>query len=166
MLALVEPDPASQLAANERALAYARHALDPQARDWDASLVNNIGMSLHDAGRHEEALASFRTALAARERIGRADRIREARWMVAWELRALHRHDDALEILDGLERELRDAGTSDGFVFEEIAENLLARGDPQAARPWFAQAHALLSQDRSLERPDAARLARMLDLSR
>ena len=64
--------------ANQRALATARAARDPQARRWEASLANNIGWSLHDAGRHEEALASFRDALAARERDG-ADRSAFAR---------------------------------------------------------------------------------------
>lgn len=166
MLALVETDTDAQLAWNRRALAAASRALDPRARDWDASLANNIGISLHQAGRHEEALASFRTALAARERIGKPERIRVARWMIAWTLRAMQRHDEALALLRELDREQREHNAPDGYVAEEIAENLLARGDLAGARPWFARAHALLSQDRSPDRPDAQRLARLLELSR
>lgn len=167
MVALVQADPEAQLEWTQRALAAARIARDPQTRRWEASLANNIGWSLHEAGRHEEALESFRAALAARERDGAApQRLREAQWMIARELRALRRHDDALAILWRLERELAAAGAGDGFVPEEIGENLLALGRPAEARPYFAQAHAQLSQINTVERPDEARLARLLDLSR
>lgn len=166
MVALVEPTLDGQLAWNRQALAHAQRASDPAARRWDATLSNNIGVALHDAGRFEEALDAFRTALAARERIGKPGGIRIAHWMIAWTLRALKRHDEALAILMRLEREFAAIGEPDGFVFEEIAENLLAQGDTAGARPWFAKAHAVLSKDDSLERPDAARLARLLELSR
>lgn len=48
---------------------------DPAARNWDASLSNNIGMALHEAGRYDEALQAFGDLLAARERIGNAQGI-------------------------------------------------------------------------------------------
>ena len=167
MVALVEADPQAQLEANQRALAVARAAQDPQARRWEASLTTNIGWSLHEAGRHEEALASFRDALAARQRDGaKAQRLREANWMIAYELRALRRHDEALAVLRGLEGELAAANEADGFVPEEIGENLLALGRGAEARPFFAQAHAQLSRLDTIERPDETRLARLLDLSR
>lgn len=167
MLALVETDPARRLAWNERALAIALASAEPAARRWEASLANNIGMSLHDAGRHDDALAAFRRALAARERMAaRDDDIRSARWMVAWALRPLGRHDEALAILRALEQETAALGAPDGFVFEEIAENLLAQGHADAARPMFARAFALHSADTSLDRPDAARLSRLQRLSR
>ncbi|MFT3954537.1 MAG: TraB/GumN family protein [Piscinibacter sp.] len=167
MVALVEPDPQAQLEANQRALAVARAAQDPQARRWEASLTHNIGWSLHEAGRHDEALASFRDALAARQRDGaRPERLREAHWMIAFELRALRRHDEALALLRGLESELAAARAVDGFVPEEIAENLLALGRGAEARPYFAQAHAQLSRLDSIERPDEPRLARLLELAR
>lgn len=166
MVALVEPGLDAQLDWNRRALAHAQQAADPAARRWDATLANNIGVALHEAGRHEEALASFRTALAARERLAQPAHIRVAHWMIAWTLRALKRHDEALAILMRLDREFAAIGEADGFVFEEIGENLLAQGDAARAKPWFAKAHAVLSKDESLDRPDAARLARLLELSR
>ena len=165
MVALIEPAE-QQMTWNQRALAAARQASDPAARNWDASLANNIGMSLHEQGRFEEALANFRSALAARERIGEAQAIRTAHWMVAWTLRSLKRHAEALAILQRLDREAAASGRPDGYVFEEIGENLLAQGQAQQARPWFAKAHALLSQDSSLDRPDEQHLARLLELSR
>ncbi len=167
MVALVEATPEAQLDWHHRALDAARASRDAQARRWEGSLAHNIGVSLHEAGRHDEALQSFRDALAARTRDGAAPgRQREARWMVAWELRALRRHDEALGQLRELERDLAAAGASDGFVPEEIAENLLALGQAAQAKPYFAQAHALLSRDESADRPDEARLARLLELSR
>jgi len=167
MVALVQHDPEEQMAWTRRALDAALAAKDPQARRWEASLTHNLGWALHEAGRHDEALQHFRAALAARERDGaRPQRIREARWTVARELRALARHDEALALLRALEAELAGASESDGFVPEEIAENLLALGRADEARPFFAQAHAQLSQINTVERPDDARLARLLALSR
>jgi uncharacterized protein YbaP (TraB family) len=167
MVALLQHDPEEQMAWTHRALGAALAAKDPQARRWEASLTHNLGWALHDAGRHDEALQHFRAALAARERDGaRPQRIREARWTVARELRALARHDEALALLRALDAELATAGESDGFVPEEIAENLLALGRADEARPFFAQAHAQLSQINTVERPDDARLARLLALSR
>jgi hypothetical protein len=167
MVALLQADPEAQLQWTRRALAAARAAKDTEARRWEASLTHNLGWSLHEAGRHEEALERFREALALRERDGaKPERLREARWAIARQLRALARHDEALGLLHPIEAELDRAGASDGFVPEEIAENLLALGRADKARPFFARAHAQLSQINTVERPDDARLARLLALSR
>ena len=120
MTALVA-DPADQLAIGRHALAVARASTDPQARDWDASLLNNIGMAHADAGDFEAALAAFEDALAARERIGDPARTRVARWMVGWALRNLGRRDEALEVQRSLKAELDAAGVADQHVDEELA---------------------------------------------
>ena len=120
MTALVA-DPADQLAIARHALAVARASTDPQARDWDASLLNNIGMAHADAGDFEAALAAFEDALAARERIGDPARTRVARWMVGWALRNLGRRDEALEVQRSLKAELDAAGVADQHVDEELA---------------------------------------------
>ena len=90
------------------------------ARDWDASLLNNIGMVHADAGDFGAALASFEEALAARERIGDPARTRVARWMVAWALRNLDRRDEALARQRALKAELDAAGLSDPHVDAEL----------------------------------------------
>lgn len=166
MVALVEPTPEAQLDWNRRAMALAREADDPSARRWVGSLAHNIGMSLHEAGRYEEALASFREMRAFRERQGDAADERIARWMIAWTLRAMKRHDEAIAMQQALAAEFERLGTPDGFVFEELGENLLAQGDAAAAKPWFARAHAVLSAMDGLDRPDDAKLERLLQLSR
>jgi tetratricopeptide (TPR) repeat protein len=120
MVALVA-DPSEQLALHEEALAVARASSDQRARDWDASLLNNIGMVHADAGDFQAALASFEEALVARERIGDAARTRVARWMVAWALRNLGRTGEALARQRELKAELDAAGLTDRHVDEEIA---------------------------------------------
>lgn len=120
MVALAAPEE-EQLALNEAALAVARSATDQRARDWDASLLNNIGMTHADAGDFEAALTSFEEALAARERIGDPGRTRVARWMIAWALRKLGRRDEALQIQRALKAELDSIGDTDSYVDEELA---------------------------------------------
>ena len=166
MVALVEAAPAEQLRWNQRALALAQASKDANARSWEASLANNIGMTLHGEKRYAEALASFQAALAARQRTGKPADIRVAHWMIAWTLRALTRHDEALAILRRLERELDSIGQTDAYVFEEIGENLLVQGHAAQAKPYFARAHAVHSADTSLGRPDDKHLARLFDLSK
>ena len=120
MTALVA-DPADQLAIGRHALAVARASTDQQARDWDASLLNNIGMAHADAGDFDAALPAFEDALDARERIGDPARTRVARWMVGWALRNLGRRDEALEVQRSLKAELDAAGLADPHVDEELA---------------------------------------------
>ncbi len=120
MVALAAPAE-DQLRLNAEALAVARAATEPRARDWDASLLNNIGMTHADAGDFEAALASFEEALAARERIGDPGRTREARWMVGWALRNLGRRDEALAVQRGLKDELDSIGDTDSYVDDELA---------------------------------------------
>ena len=120
MTALVA-DADDQIAVNLAALEVARGSRDPRARDWEASLLNNIGMTYADAGDHVAALRVFEEALAARERIGDIETIRVARWMVAWSLRNLGRHAEALALQHALKDELDADGETDPYVDEEIA---------------------------------------------
>ena len=120
MVALVVPAD-ERLVAHRTALRCARAAEDPAARDWDASLLNNIGMEHADAGDHAAALAAFKEALEARERIGDPARTRVARWMVAWSLRHLGVTDLAREMQLALKAELDAIGQHDPYVDEELA---------------------------------------------
>jgi tetratricopeptide (TPR) repeat protein len=120
MLALVA-DPGEQVEINERALRVARASSDQAARDWDASLLHNVGMAQAEAGDFEAALISFEDALTARLRIGDPARTRVARWMVAWALRNLGRNVEALMLQRSLRAELDAAGLTDPHVDDELA---------------------------------------------
>jgi dipeptidase E len=120
MQALVA-EPAESVELIERALAMAAVADDVRARNWDASLLNNLGMLRVDAPDLDGAAEAFTAALAARERIGVPADIRVARWMVAWVLRLQGRNEDALAIQRELKAELDAAGAADPYVEEELA---------------------------------------------
>ena len=168
MLALIETDPALQATWNERALALAEAASDPLARRWRASLLNNHGWTRHGEGRFEEALDLFTRALAAREEMGEAGSVRVARWCVARALRSLGRIEEALAAQQALAAEIAaDASAApDGFVFEEIAECLVALGRAEEARPWFARAHGELAKDPRFVEAEGERLERLRNRSR
>jgi len=121
MLAIVAPA-AEQEALNRRALDLAAGADDPRARDWRASLLNNLGWTLFERGDHEAALALFEDALAARIEQGKPAEIQVARWCIARTLRALGRLGEAFAIQQALAAEHTDAGTSDPYVQEELTE--------------------------------------------
>lgn len=160
MLAIVaEPDEA--LALNEQAIREAQTSADPAARRWLGSLLNNTAWSYHDLGRFDRALELFVQALEFRLEQGDAGTIRIAKWCVARCLRSLGRIDDAL----AMQQELAIQG-GDGYVDEEIAECLLVKGDAEAARPYFARAHASLSQDVWLSEREPERIARLDRLAR
>ena len=133
MVALVEPSVEGQIEWHRRTIDYARAASDPKARDWEAPALNNLGVTLNDAGRHAEALTVLRQALAVRERQGKPGPIRVARWMVANTLRRLKRNDEALAMQLELEREWAAAGETDPYVFEELALLYAAKGDSARA---------------------------------
>jgi tetratricopeptide (TPR) repeat protein len=134
MLALASPDLDQRIAWNRRTIDYARRASDPKAQGWQAAALNNIGSDLRAAGRLAESLAAFREALAAYERVGRAERIRIARWQVANVLRLLGQNDEALALQLALERDAAAAGAPDAYVYDELALLQEIRGDSVAAR--------------------------------
>ncbi len=134
MLAIAVPGEGA-LPWHERAFALARSSPDPKAAAWIGSLGNNLGWTLHDLGRPEEALAAFKDALAWREEKGSPGPIRIARWAVARCLRTLDRPAEALALQRALAAELAAAGEEDPYVDEEIRECLLALGRGTAAPP-------------------------------
>lgn len=140
-------------------LELARPSTDPKARALIPAMLNNAAWDLFDEGSYEAALALFEEALIEWNATGKTPQIQVAQWSVARCLRALGHCEEALSIQFELEAAHQSAETEDGFVFEEIAENLAALGRQQEARPYFGKAHALLSQDAWLVNNEPERLA-------
>jgi len=164
MLAIVVPGEGA-LPWHERAFALARSSPDPKAAAWIGSLGNNLGWTLHDLGRADEALGAFQEALTWREAKGDTGTIRIARWTVARCLRTLDRLAEALIIQQSLAEELAAAGEDDPCVDEEIGEYLLALGRASEAAPHFTRAHAGLASDPWLVEHEPDRLKRLQDLA-
>lgn len=120
MLALLLDDPEAQARATREALELAGSSLDPFAPRWRASLLNNLGCALVDAGRPDEALAAFDEALLLREAEGDRRRVQIARWMVGWGLRLVGRREEALAVQRHLLQELHADGIDDVHVVHEL----------------------------------------------
>ena len=163
MLAIVSI-PASALDLNLRAIQLAESSSQPKARLWLASLYNNTGWSYHDMGEYASALDMFQKAESARREQGRVPELRIAQWCVARALRSLGRYEAALNIQQQLKKELEGARETDGYVFEEIGECLLALNRPKRARSYFRKAYEVLSKDSWLAEKEPERLQRLLDL--
>ncbi len=163
MLAIVAPTMQEQEHWMREGLAVARSARDPKARRWQGTLWHNLGMSYHDAQRHRDAVDAFRQAVAARTVAGDAQALFVERWCLAWALRYTGAHEEALSILDTLDAQARAQATPDGYVYEEMAENLWALGREGEARVRFAQALPLLEHESDVVN-DPARMTRLRSL--
>jgi tetratricopeptide (TPR) repeat protein len=91
MYAFIDPAPADQLAWSRRALELVESSSQAEAKRWEASIRNNVGESLFDLGRHEEALVEFERALALREQGTNPKATRHARTQVERTRKALGR---------------------------------------------------------------------------
>lgn len=160
MLAIVAP-PASAIDLNLRAIQLAESSPQPKARQWLGALYNNLGWTFHGAGEYASALEMFEKAEAVRRSNGSVPELRIARWCVARALRSLSRIEEALSKQMALKEEIESAGETDGFVFEEIGECLLALNRADEARPYFARAHEALSGELSKEPERLVRLGKL-----
>ncbi len=90
--------------------------------------------------------------------------MRIATWCVARTLRSLSRVEEALSKQLALKAEFESTGETDGYVFEEIGECLFALKREDEARPYFAEAYEVLSQDDRLVEQEPDRIARLKKL--
>jgi tetratricopeptide (TPR) repeat protein len=160
MLGIAAPA-AERLDWNLKALAMTGRAADARTRRWLAPLYNNIGQTYLERGEYAVALDYFRKALPAWEARGDPAAVRDARWMIARAQRSLGELDAAESAQRALLAEYEQLGATDGYVYEELAEIALARGDAEAARPWAARAHEALAADPGVAEGEPARLARL-----
>jgi tetratricopeptide (TPR) repeat protein len=164
MVAIANRGEPEELQWGLKALALAEKSEDPEARSWLGPLYNNLGWTFHDAEEFEKALALFQKGLAVRRKQGDDGSIYLARWAVARCLRSLGRYQKALNIQTQLEVESSRKGEPDGFVFEELGELYLVRGDDDEAREWFAKALPLLEADEWLAEEEPERIERIRGL--
>lgn len=164
MLGIVET-PENRLEWNLKALNLAEASNDERTRSWKGSLYNNIGWGYFHQGQTEEALFMFEKALEYRRQQGNPENIAIARWCVAKSMRVLGHVEEAYETQQELLQEHQATGRRSGFVYEELAECLLAMGREQEAEGWFAAAYGELARDPSVA-SDRDRVARLKTLGK
>ena len=146
---------------NRKGLVLARASQDAKAQALIPAMLNNSAWDLHDMGRYADALPLFDEALGEWAKRSRPAQVHFARWSVGRCLRSLRRLDQALALQLALARDDAARGTVDGYVMEEIAELYEALGRTTEARPYFARAATLLSDDADLVKNEPARIERL-----
>lgn len=131
---------------NLKGIDVAENSTDKRARHWLGSIYNNVGWTYHDHEEYDKALDMFERALAFRTEEGERSTIGIAKWCVARALRSLKRYGEAMEIQLALAAENKASGESDGFVWEELGELYLIKGDTALAAANFAKAYTALSK--------------------
>jgi tetratricopeptide (TPR) repeat protein len=124
-----------------------------------------MGWTYHDMGQYDQALEIFDRALKFREQEGKPDRIRIAKWCIARTLRSLGRVEEALEMQQALLKEAEASNEEPGYTYEELGECLLLLKRDSEAKPYFARAYAVLSQDPWLNQNEPGRLKRLRELA-
>lgn len=163
MLAITAtPDEAIKL--NEEGVVYAEQSTEARAKNWLGSLYNNLGWAYFDLGAYDKALSVFLRALKWREEKQSAHELFLAKWCVARTLRALGRLDDAIKIQLSLLEQMIDIGPTDGYVYEELAELYLAKGE-DVSKMYFQFAYNELSKDTWLVANEPNRILRMQHLA-
>ena len=143
----VMPPYAQAVLWNRRAIAVAEASAEPRVRRWVGTLCLNMGVSHQRLEQYEEAARAFEEAERAFEEAGNAARVRLARLCMAKNRRLQGDATGALPLNRQLLAEIQAAGEPAGYAFEEIAECLLAMGQSEQAKPFFASAYAALSAD-------------------
>ncbi|HEX6016656.1 MAG TPA: tetratricopeptide repeat protein [Burkholderiaceae bacterium] len=146
MFAFVDTDPAAGIMWADEGLKIALASEQPAAARWEAALRNNRGYALQRLGRHDEALAEFKLALTARERLGEVRSVRIAHWMIANTLRLMGRLDEARDIQLRLECEWDADAERDPYVFEELEQIYRAQGHAERAAHYAARLKASKSR--------------------
>ena len=165
MLGIVDP-PAEAMRWNERAMTLAMSTNVPRALRWRGSLANNMGHTERERGNLDAAIKHFRASLTAFQLTRNDSQIRVAQWQVANVLRLQKKYDEALAMQLRLEKDMTEANAPDGYVYEEIAEIYLAKGNAVEAKAYFAKAVSVLGADSWFVDSEKARLTRLQELAK
>ena len=149
MMGIVEPGEKG-VEWNLKALTLAEVSKEPKAARWVGSLCQNLGYAAQERGEHEKALGYFKKGLAWSLERKRGGQARIFKWFIGKSQRLTGDLDGALATQKEVAKESEAAGAKDGFSLEEIAETLTAQGKAAEAKPYFAEAYALLKDDPEL----------------
>ncbi len=160
MLGIAEK-PQEQLSWNLKTMDLAENSTDTKAKKWLGSLYNNIGWTYHDLKDYTKALHFFEKTLTWRTDQKDEKGVFIAKWCIGRVCRSLDRIDDALKIQNELLDEAQKKKLEPGYVFEELAECLLIKNEPNEAKKYFQKAFEILSTDIWLKTNEQERLERL-----
>ena len=162
MIAIAAPTAIERVAWNLTGIAIVE--ADPTQRGWLYAFYNNLGEAYALLGEYAKGLEAFQNMAKLDTDKGNEPELYTLKDQSRM-LRGLGRLDDAMAVLqqalDRLAREQKE----DGWISEEHGEILLAKGKSDAARPCFAVALKLFSQDPWVVKNEPAKLERLRKLS-
>lgn len=165
MMAIVEAGEES-LKWNEAAMKIAEDSEDEDAKRWLGSLYNNTGWTYFDMKDYGKAFEMFEKCKDWHEKRKTGQGLFIAKWSVAKTMRLMGQTDEAIDIQIKLKKEIEEGiSDEDGYVYEELGECYLEKGDREKAGLYFAKAYKLLSKDIWLSANEKDRLNRIKELS-
>jgi tetratricopeptide (TPR) repeat protein len=144
MVAIAAPDVNEKINWNRKALTLIQN--HPAQSGWLSAVYNNLGEAYISSGKYELALDIFRKIIDMETARGRAPE-----WFmhkdVARCLRLTGKPLEALAIMQPLADEEDKTGQHNGWISEELAEDLAALGRFDEAQPRFQQAYDVFAAD-------------------
>lgn len=166
MMAIAD-EPTKQLEWTELGIIMAEASSEDRAKLWLGTFYNNSGWTYFGMKEYQKSLDLFIKNEKFAESRNNVKDVQIAKWCQAKMYRFLNQLDTSLLIQRSLEKAIQDKSMEeDGYVYEEIAECLLAQGKASDAKPYFKRAYDLLSKDIWLQKDEKARLERMEELSK
>lgn len=151
---------------NETAMEIAENSQDKKANGWLGSLYNNTGWTFHDMKDYRKALEIFEKNVKWHNERKNIQKEIIAKWCVGRTLRSLDRIDEAMEIHRRLLEEIKEKNLEeDGYIYEELGECNLIKGNTAESKKNFGIAYKMLSKDIWLAEYEKERLERMKKLS-
>jgi len=151
---------------NEKGMVLAEKSKDERANGWLGALYNNTAWTYHDERDYEKALSIFEKNVKWHSERNTGQKLIFAKYCVARALRSLGRIDEALKIHNELLKEIAETKhEDDGYIYEELGECYLIKGNNEESKKYFATAYEILSKDKWLAEYEKERLERLKKLS-
>ena len=158
MIAIAEPDKRRQIEWNLRGIAMVE--ANPEQKAWLWALYNNVGDAYAEISEWQTAHSIYQKLLKLQTELkGKPDI--HTKKDDARALRHLGRPEQALEMMEPILDSLLRSGADDGWIREELAEDLEALGRHTEARPHFQKALDQLKDDDWVKQNDPAKLQQL-----
>ena len=144
MIAIAKKDPKEQVEWNLKGIAMAETNIN--SRGWLWALYNNIGESYLVMKDYENARFYFHKLVEFQIAKGGEPDMHTLK-DEARAIRLSGNPADALAIIEPIFKKLQSENQDDGWIREEMAENLYALGKKTEAKPHFVKAYELLSKE-------------------